>query len=273
MNLVATNPDGFDASQFKLQADGTFRITLRGMASMAGVAVSGLSASLASAVHENPLPCARSLLAQRFNPVHVSTWGDTGGIPEDAAPFILEHYAFNAASPSELARKVLLSFSRVGINAYVKERLGIGSAQPVRALAVDVLSTVERSIELLERLGGLDARSELMLKDLVLNHAASAAGGGMSQLPQIRMISLNRAFIDLAGATPGEATKLAKDSGRAFKHLYFQEHGRWPNTHKQLVNGADRDVCDYELAWIESHTAKLRQLLAKHRGSHGKKLR
>ena len=94
----------FDRSQFKLQPDGSFRISIRAMASMAGVAVSGLSAGLSSAVHEKALPCARSLLAQGFDPVHVSTWGETGGIPDDAAPFILEHYGINAVSPSAQAR-------------------------------------------------------------------------------------------------------------------------------------------------------------------------
>jgi hypothetical protein len=102
------------------------------MAGMAGIAASGLSASLSSAVHENPLPCARYPLLQGFDPVHVSSWGETGGIPEEAAPFILNHYGMLATSPSETARLALLAFSRVGINAYLKEKLGIklqGSSQ------------------------------------------------------------------------------------------------------------------------------------------------
>jgi hypothetical protein len=126
----------WDPSQFKLQLDGTFRISMRGMASMAGVAVSGLSASLSSAVHENPLPCARSLLAQGFSPVHVSSWGETGGIPEDAAPFILEHYGITATSPSQQARAVLLAFSRVGINAYLKQRLGVSQVRDTQVPAL-----------------------------------------------------------------------------------------------------------------------------------------
>jgi hypothetical protein len=81
----------FDRSQFKLQPDGSFRITVSAMAAMAGVDKGGLSRSLSSAVDENALPCARSLLAQGFCPVDVSSWGETGGIPDDAAPFILEH--------------------------------------------------------------------------------------------------------------------------------------------------------------------------------------
>jgi hypothetical protein len=52
-----------DRSQFKLQPDGTFRISIRAMAAMAGVDQGGLTRGLKSADDENPLPCARSLVA------------------------------------------------------------------------------------------------------------------------------------------------------------------------------------------------------------------
>ena len=80
MAELNTQPN-WDPSQFKLQLDGTFRISIRGMAAMAGIAVSGLSQSLSSAVHENPLPCARSLVAQGFNPVHVPAHPWVSGKP------------------------------------------------------------------------------------------------------------------------------------------------------------------------------------------------
>ena len=133
MSLIPAAGGAFDASQFKLQADGTFRISMRGMAAMAGVDHAGIVRSLRSAGDENALPCARSLLAQGFSPGDVSTWGETGGIPEDAAPFILEYYGFNATSPSAQARAVLLAFSRVGINAYLKECLGVPQVRDTRS--------------------------------------------------------------------------------------------------------------------------------------------
>ena len=119
----------FDRSQFRIQPDGTFRISIRAMASMAGVDDTGLGRSLKSAADENALPCARSLVAQGFCPADVKRWGETGGIPEDAAPFILEHYGIHAVSPSSTARKMLLAFTRVGINAYLKEKLGLAQRQ------------------------------------------------------------------------------------------------------------------------------------------------
>jgi hypothetical protein len=116
------HPSVWDPTQFKIQPDGSFRISIRGMAAMAGVNQASLGRSLKSADAENALPCAKSLVAQGFYPDAVSSWGETGGIPENAAPFILEHYGISATTPSTLARTVLLSFSRVGINAYSKER-------------------------------------------------------------------------------------------------------------------------------------------------------
>ena len=133
MSLLPATGGAFDASQFKLQADGTFRISIRGMASMAGVDHRGLTRSLSSAGDENALPCSRSLLAQGFSPGDISTWGETSGIPEDAAPYILEYYGITAASPSAQARAVLLAFSRVGINAYLKERLGVSRTWDTRS--------------------------------------------------------------------------------------------------------------------------------------------
>ena len=47
--------------------------------------------------------------------------------------------------------------------------------QPV--LAPTVLDTVDRSIQLLERLGGVDERAQMFLPDVVPNTAMKSAGG------------------------------------------------------------------------------------------------
>jgi hypothetical protein len=264
---IQAHPGDWDASQFKLQRDGTFRISIRGMAAMAGVDFSSLSRSLRSAVAENTLPCARSLVAQGFDPVAVSTWGETGGIPEDAVPFILAHYGITAASPSPQARAVLLAFSRVGINAYLKERLGVSQVRdtPVALPPVSVLDTVERSLDLLERLGGVDDRAQLLLKDIVLNNAARSGGGSPGALPEVKTLSLKEAFQQLAGASPQEATKLANSCGKAVKRIYTQENGRPPKTNRQLVNGRECDVCAYEIDWLKQHSNDLSEAVTEYR--------
>lgn len=62
-SIIQTHRSDWDPSQFKLQSDGTFRISIRGMAAMAGIAASGLSQSLKSTETDKPLPYARALHA------------------------------------------------------------------------------------------------------------------------------------------------------------------------------------------------------------------
>jgi hypothetical protein len=162
---------------------------------------------------------------------------------------------------------VLLAFSRVGINAYLKERLGVSQVRDTQVAIppVNVLDTVERSLDLLERLGGVDDRAQLLLKDIVLNNAARSAGGSIAALPEAKMLSLQEAFQQLAGASPQEATKLASKFGKAVKRVYKQENGRLPKTHHQLVNGRVCDVCDYEIDWLKKHSNDLSEAVIEYR--------
>lgn len=240
-------PD-FDPSQFKLQPDGTFRISIRGMAAMAGVDFSGLARTLRSAVDENPLPCARSLLAQGFCPVDLSSWGETGGIPEAAAPFILEYYGINAASPSARARAVLLAFTRVGINAYLKERLGIDKPRPRPASALsphETLDLIERSYSMLERLGVADDRDRLQFGDMVRNTAARAAGGLLLAPadPDLEEVTLSEAWLEVTGKPlpRGKGSAI----GKLIAEMYREEFGEEPPTRRQFVDGAPRSVKSY----------------------------
>lgn len=260
----------FDASQFKLQSDGTFRISIRGMASMAGVAVSGLSSSLKSAVHENPLPCSRSLLAQGFTPVHVSTWGETGGIPEDAAPFILEHYAFTAKAPSKQARAVLLAFSRVGINAYLKDRLGIAQRESAPASTprlADInaaLEIVKFGWELLEGKGMCDDRDRLEFKRdaRMLVQAAAVVSGqlpgtkagvlapaeelprfdGKVVDPETPLTIIEFCSCYLASDESRAASRTDSNIGRSVHSAYKSRHGKEASTttHLSVKAGAGR---------------------------------
>lgn len=133
-------------------------------------------------------------------------------------------------------------------------------AQTTQPLLPDVLTTVERSLVLLEKLGGVDDRAQLLLKDIVLNHAAKTAGGELA-LPGVKMLSLQEALRELAGATVQEASRLAISYGKNVKSLYQQENGRVPKTHKQLVNGRACDVCDYEFEWLNNHKDDLVELV------------
>ncbi len=258
--MAPIEPSFFDAAQFKLQLDGTFRISIRGMASLAGVDHAGIVRSLKSAGDENPLPCARALLAQGFSPGDVKSWGETGGIPEAAAPFILEHYGINATSPSAQARAVLLAFTRVGINAYLKEKLGVSQVRDTQtpALTGDVLTMVDRSINLLERLGGVDERAQMLLRDVVLNVTLAVAGGSAPQLQASRDLTISEFLMEL-GCPGHKATKLATCLGKEVKKLYRDHNGRDPKTQPQLVNGRRCEVAVYERSWLLSNEADFRE--------------
>jgi hypothetical protein len=232
------------------------------MAALAGVDHAGIVRSLKSAGDEKPLPCARSLLAQGFCPGDVMGWGESGGIPEDAAPFILEHYGIAAASPSAQARAVLLAFTRVGINAYLKERLGLlqqqgePDAQARQLLAQGTLALIERGMDLLERLGGLDDRDRGCFRDMIRTTTARAAGGLLLPVGP-EMLTLSSALVEV-GVPAHRASDAAARLGRTVKSLYTEEHGRLPQTHKQTVHGKEVDVCDYEASWLRSKYEQLR---------------
>jgi hypothetical protein len=245
MSFLST--PAWDPSQFQVQSDGTFRISIRGMAAMAGVDYSSFARSLRSAVAENALPCARSLLAQGFDPVAVSTWGETGGIPEDAAPFILEHYGITASSPSDQARAVLLAFSRVGINAYLKERLGIAAntgnkpALPEAAQRLDWLMGFCTRWDI-----RLDERDMLHIKEHAQALALPPAGQGQSVFNDY---PISRLVMDIANVTLKSKQLIA--IGRVLASMWRKQKGSDPKKHDQYVDGACRSVAHYPREWAE----------------------
>lgn len=255
-NDPSSNKLAFDASQFKLQPDGTFRISIRGMAAIAGIDDTGLGRSLKSAADENPLPCARHLVAQGFYPADVSAWAETGGIPEEAAPFILNHYGMLAASPSEQARLALLAFSRVGINAYLKDKLGLLESSQVRDTQPK-LSESQQSLDWLmswsQRWGvALDERDLLQIKNHAMSLALPPAGGAQQVYNDI---PLSRAIYDLFRVVL-ETRQLSK-IGKRIAAIFRSQFGKDPSRHDQYVEGANRSVAHYDRDWLVPQLERL----------------
>ena len=74
-----------------------------------------------------------------------------------------------------------------------------------------------------------------------------------------KTMTLAEAFIE-CGAPPHKATKYASKRGRAFKDLYRRDHdGQEPMTHKQLVNNRECLVADYEVSWVQTMFAQVKQ--------------
>jgi hypothetical protein len=255
-NLAPGN--SFDPSQFRLQPDGTFRISIRATAALAGIDFSSLARSLRSAsatgVDEIALPCARSLLAEGFDPVAVSTWGEMGGIPEDGLVCVLKHYGFNAASPSRQAADALLAFAAVGINAYLKEQLGLFQSQPAPATPAPRLSEretlvlVNEAIDTFERLGGVDERDQLLFKDITRNVLLKADQGLLPGAPRDEELTLSDAWLEVYKVPlPRENYRAA---GVLVADAYRRDFKAEPPTRTQFVDGAPRQVKSYRRNWL-----------------------
>ena len=97
------------------------------------------------------------------------------------------------------------------------------NTQPV--LAPTALDTVDRSINLLERLGGVDERAQMLLRDVVLNTALKSAGGSVAALKLSEELTLSEKLIEL-NCPSHKATQLATKIGRHIKTIYKNENSR-----------------------------------------------
>jgi hypothetical protein len=152
----------------------------------------------------------------------------------------------------DLARWISAPFA-VWMDGWFLEQVSqVRDTQPV--LAPTVLDTVDRSIQLLERLGGVDERAQMLLRDVVLNTAMKSAGGTAPVLEPAKELTLSEKLIEL-GCPSHKATPLAAKIGKEIKGLYRRKNGREPKSQDQLVNGRRCSVALYErdfLDWLES---------------------
>jgi hypothetical protein len=151
----------------------------------------------------------------------------------------------------DLARWISAPFAVMMDGWLLEKVLPPQSSSPVLP---DVLGTVERSIGLLERLGGVDERAQMLLRDVVLNTAMKSAGGTAPALEPAKELTLSEKLIEL-GCPSHKATPLAAKIGKEIKGLYRRKNGREPKSQDQLVNGRRCSVALYErdfLTWLES---------------------
>jgi hypothetical protein len=254
--LAPSSPSGdaFDPNQFKHQADGSFRISVRAAAALAGIDDGGLSRSLKSAsfqgADEIPLPCARSLLAQGFNPADVAGWGETGGIPEVGLVAVLRHYGFQSASPSRQAADALLAFAAIGINAYLREKLGIETNE--RKQIADDWSW---RINLCERIGiRFDERDKLQLKEAIIGQPLLASGSTSLVYADI---PVSRAVEECFNGLTLSLSSL-RLIGIQLAKRWKRERGSKPVKHDQYVDGGNRSVNTYPRDWVKQQLVKLK---------------
>ena len=148
----------------------------------------------------------------------------------------------------DLARWISPEFA-VWMDGWFLERVSqVRDTQPV--LAPTVLDTVDRSIQLLERLGGVDERAQMLLRDVVLNTTMKAAGGTAPQLEPVKELTISEYLIEL-GCPSHRATDLAQKIGKEVKRVYRTHNKRDPKSQDQLVKGRRCQVALYEKEWLE----------------------
>lgn len=157
----------------------------------------------------------------------------------------------------DLARWISAPFA-VWMDGWFLESAGKpADPQPVAALPGQALATVDHAISLLDRLGGVDDRSQQILRDVVLNATAQQAGGSVAQLGPIESenyVTVSEYLIEI-GVSPHKAGKLATNHGKTIKQAYRRQHGEDPKSVIKYVNGGNRPVALYPREWLA--TAKI----------------
>lgn len=157
---------------------------------------------------------------------------------------------------TELARWISPAFS-VFVNQWFREAVEgqIAEAPTSAPTAVpalspqDSLDLIERSMDLLERLGGMDDRDRLQFSDMVRNVTARGAGGYLlPPAPEDEELTLSDAWLEVFG----EALPRSKFSpvGTLVANAYKEEFGAKPPKRTQYVDGAPRKVSSYRRGWL-----------------------
>ncbi len=131
------------------------------------------------------------------------------------------------------------------------------------ALPGDVLTYVDRSIDLLERLGGVDDRAQMILRDVVINATLTCAGGSVPSLTATQELTISEFLIEL-GCPSHHATRIATKIGREVKGIYRAQNGRDPKQQPQLVGGRRCQVAVYERSWLIERQSDFQDAIQEH---------
>lgn len=112
----------------------------------------------------------------------------------------------------------------------------------------ELVNLAERSMALMERLGGMDQRDELLFRDIIRTNLLTASTGSVPALPQDREITLSDAWLQVYGS-PLPRNQYSPLGSRLAK-LYREEHGEAPLKREQFVDGALRLVNSYRTSWL-----------------------
>lgn len=151
----------------------------------------------------------------------------------------------------DLARWISAPFA-VWMDGWFLESAGKPADPEPAALPDQILVSVDHAISLLDRLGGVDDRSQQILRDVVLNATVRQAGGSVALLEpaeSYNYVTLSEYLIE-TGCPAHKASKLASKHGKAIKNFYRSEHGEDPKSVLKYINGGNRPVALYPREWL-----------------------
>ena len=189
---------------------------------------------------------------------------DTGKPVTGPTGLVISVRGGEAEAHGFMSGSLLISLDGCLHNLRLDGRLVFGASVPSAdtqpVLAPTVLDTVDRSIQLLERLGGVDERAQMLLRDVVLNTAMKSAGGTVPALEPAKELTLSEKLIEL-GCPSHKATAVATKIGKQVKAVYKNENGRDPKTQDQLVGGRRCAVACYEQDFLRAHERELQEAI------------
>jgi hypothetical protein len=152
----------------------------------------------------------------------------------------------------DLARWISAPFA-VWMDGWFLESLQQAQPAPVvspppRLREVEVIALVERTITLVEQLGGLDQRDQLLFKDIVRSNVLTASSGLLPGAPTDQELTLGDAWLEeFQQALPRNQFCAA---GKLVARAYREEFGEEPPCRQQFVDGAPRQVKSYRRSWL-----------------------
>ena len=123
----------------------------------------------------------------------------------------------------------------------------------------EVITLVERSIVVFERLGGLDERDQLLFKDIVRSNVLTASSGLLLGTPTDEELTLGDAWLEVFQQSLPRNQFCA--AGKLVARAYRDEFGEEPPRRQQFVDGAPRQVKSYRRSWLIDTLQRLRAQL------------
>ena len=144
----------------------------------------------------------------------------------------------------DLARWISAPFA-VWMDGWFLESVQQAQPAPMETTAprlreAEVITLVERSIVMFERLGGLDERDQLLFKDIVRSNVLTASSGMLSGAPTDEELTLGDAWLEVFQQVLPRSQFCA--AGRLVASAYREEFGEEPPRRQQFVDGAPRQV-------------------------------